>query len=164
MKFKHLILLFFTVILFSGCAAVISKETLSRVDKTVSFKEIKANPAKFNGVAVLLGGKIVGIENVQNRTLIEIFEMPLNSSNRPVNPDKSSGRFIAASSDFLDPAIYEEGRMITIAGVVEGTLKRPLGQTTYSYPLVSLVEEHLFKEKESYRPSLHLGVGVGGRF
>ena len=53
------------------------------------------------------GGTIVGIANTaDNKTQVEIVSRPLQRSGRPINDDRTDGRFIAEFSDFLDPEIY----------------------------------------------------------
>ena len=47
---------------------------------------------------------------------------------------------------FLDPAIYRSGRDITVAGEVQGSEVRRLGEIAYRYPVIAALELHLWKE------------------
>jgi outer membrane lipoprotein len=164
-RLKYTGLLASAALFLFACAAPISDAILKDVDETATLERIMKNPDALRGRTVLLGGVIVSVENEQGLTTLEIFEEPLDGRRRPsTDPDKSSGRFMAEVKGFLDPAIYAKGRQITVAGRVKGSVSKPLDKTTYAYPVIDVIEHHLFKKEEPFRPALHLGVGVGGRF
>jgi len=52
------VLLLFAVFSTAGCAPPFPKETLDKVNRSVSFQELKKEPEKFKGTWVLFGGMI----------------------------------------------------------------------------------------------------------
>lgn len=98
--------------------------------------QVVAQPAAFTGKMTLWGGRVIKTINKPQGSLIEVLELPLDSSGRPRDADQSQGRFIVSFSQFLDPAIYAEGREVSVAGRVAGVEKLPLGQIQYVYALL----------------------------
>lgn len=128
----------------AGCASVISQDLLQRADRTIRFQDLREQPGLYEGKIVLLGGMIVSTKNQPAGTLIEIVQKPLDFEKRPISGDTTFGRFLALYDGYLDPAIYAEGRDVTVAGPVIGLREQPLGEITYSYPLVRAQEIHLW--------------------
>ena len=60
----------------------------------------------------------------------------------------SQGRFIVQDNRFLDPAVYTKGRKITVAGVLVGEQRKPVGRTHYIYPLIKADQIHLWEESD----------------
>jgi len=130
----------------SGCAHIISKETLNETDKEITFKALIEDPVKYNGKTVILGGVIVKTENKKDGTLLELYQTELNSYGEPVNIDLSEGRFLAMNKGFLDGEIYRAGRKVTVAGIVSGSEIIKLGEIDYTCPYLLVKEMHLWKE------------------
>ncbi len=152
------LLLLFT----GGCAPVISQKVLDTVDRSVSFSDLKENPDLYKGKRVLLGGTIVEVRNLEDRTVVEVLEQPLSGSLRPVNRERSGGRFLVTYSGFKDPAVYSSGRAITVVGTVEGKEKGRIGRMEYTYPVIAAEEDYLWG---AYRgPEVSLGIGIFGSF
>jgi hypothetical protein len=103
------------------------------------------NPTAYVGKIVLWGGEIIETVNVQGGSEITVLETPLDYQERPESARYSRGRFIAKSSEFLDPAIYKKGQKITLAGEIVGNEIKPLGKTEYAYPVVMVKQLHLWK-------------------
>jgi outer membrane lipoprotein len=112
---------------------------------------------------VRLGGVIIATENRQEETVFEVLEKPLTRSGRPQSGDVSGGRFVVVFSRFLDKAIYRPNRPVTVIGEVIGTKTAPIGELTYTYPLLSGKEIRLCEQRGSFdRPRMHIGIGIGG--
>ena len=71
------------------------------------------------------GGAIASVENRRDETWIEIVE-------RPLNTDKSAGRFLARVDGFLDPAVRVEH--------------------VYLWPLPSRAARHYYRSPYWYDP------------
>ena len=74
--------------------------------------------------------------------------MPLDRSEQPIGDNKFGGRFLVLYQGFLDPAIYEKGKIITVAGIIKGDKALPLGDTEYHYPYLNAREIHLWVPEE----------------
>ena len=147
-RFKYFLILTGLIIL-SGCASVISDPVIQQVNQQASVQAVKERPDTFTGNMVLWSGQIIRTENLKEGTRIEIVHKPADSSKRPKKSDQTEGRFLALTTQYLDPAIYERGREVTIAGKLDGMRSLPLGEIEYDYPLVLLEEIHLWPHRQA---------------
>ncbi|MEN6620416.1 MAG: Slp family lipoprotein [Smithella sp.] len=148
--------------IISACAPVISQKTMDIADKSISFSALQENPDNFKGKTVILGGQIITTTVKENETWIEVLQKPLDSRQKPLNTDKSLGRFLARFRGFLDPSIYASGRKLTVAGIVEGKIIKPLKELNYTYPVLFVQEYYLWKPDDAYiAPRFGVGIGVG---
>lgn len=145
----------------SGCAPVISQKVLDTADRKITFAELVKNPAEFTGKTVLVGGEIISAKNLKDRTEIEVLEMPLGYRLKPVDAEKSAGRFILDYRGFKDPAIYGAGRKITAVGTVEGVRAGKVNNMAYNYPVIKPEKDYLWRMEEYAYPPVGVGIGVG---
>jgi outer membrane lipoprotein len=138
---------FFLAASLLGACAPFSKDIMRRVDPTLTFAEIQKDPQRYLGKVVLWGGVIVEAENRKDETLLKVMRTELDYEKRPVNRDRSAGRFIVRAAGFLDPAIYGEGREITVAGEVVGKEVFPIGGIMYTYPVILAKEIRLWEKQ-----------------
>jgi outer membrane lipoprotein len=94
---------------------------------------------------------IIGAKNVKDGTLIEVLQKPTDRPGRPKDVDLSNGRFMALYEGYLDVAIYSRGREVTTCGEVQGKEVLPLGEISYTYPLISIKETHLWRPERKER-------------
>ena len=160
---KSIFFVFFVVIL-AGCASGLSQQSLSKVTHMEPFPVLQGNPDKFIDEIVLLGGKILEINVAPASSELVVLQMPLDNSNRPENPDQSKGRFLLRSEQFLDPAIYQKGALLSVVGMVKGEQIRAIGGLNYVYPILEAVEIKLWPEIYPNYPRVHFGIGVGTSF
>lgn len=143
-----------------ACSSVISSNTRSLADTGIAYAEMAANPAAYVGKTMLVGGTIIHATNLQDGTRLEILQFPLGSRDRPRTDRVSGGRFLVLTPEYLETAIYRQGRAITLVGDVQGERDLPLGETTYHYPLLTPRELYLWSEDYDV-PRVRFGVGVG---
>jgi outer membrane lipoprotein len=153
--------LFCLAFLTAACAPPFPKEMQEKVNKNISYGELKKAPDKYKGTWVMLGGIIIGAKNTKDGTLIEMLQKPLNTDGRPVRTDESEGRFLVQSSTFLDTAIYYPGRELTVIAEVLGLKELPLDEIKYQYPLSDAKSLHLWEPDTG--PRFFFGVGVSQR-
>jgi outer membrane lipoprotein len=133
-----------TVLLFAGCAPVISSEYLQKASE-IGFDQVRDNPeANINSI-LILGGTIARTENTAGGTEIEVVQHPVSHYGDIIDRDVTQGRFLLQTSKQLDPLIFRRGRLMTIAGELIGTRTRPLHGKEYRYPLLEAREIHLWK-------------------
>lgn len=160
------------LLLVAGCASNIPREIQDAPTENPTIREVRNNIDQYTGTAVRWGGSIASVENRQNETWIEVVATELGSYGRPLESDSSYGRFIVRIEKFLDPQIYAEGRELTVAGVVESRIARPIGEHSYTYPLVRASAYYLWPRYADRRSDFyynhyytwpgyryHLGVG-----
>ena len=140
------LVLCFLMPLLNACTPVISPQLMDQVDRDVTYGALAARPDEFKGKVVLLGGTIVQTVPKPSETEIEVVQKQVSSSGEPRLTDKSEGRFLVVVDRFLDPAIYQAGRDLTVAGEVRGSEVRRLGEIDYRYPVIAALEIYLWKE------------------
>jgi len=155
------LVLFAAAMALVGCAQPFPPETLSKVNRSVTFPELQKNPEQHNGTWLMLGGVIVASRNTKEGTFIEVLQRPLDSDGQPLQTDETAGRFLARSDQFLDTAVYHQGRLITVIGEVAGKRIQPLDEVQYQYPLLIVKDLHLWNPYTG--PRFYFGVGVSGR-
>jgi outer membrane lipoprotein len=164
---KHLILfaiLSAVAAAMTACAPTFSKEIMEQVDRTISFRDLVKAPERYQGKWVMLGGVIIETRNSAQGSTVEVLQTPLDRQGRPRETDETAGRFIVESPEFLDAAVYQPGKRISLVGQVRGQEVRPLGEMNYRYPVISSKELRLWEQGTSPRVSFGFGVGVYHRF
>ncbi len=158
----RLTMLFVVAILLSagGCARPFPSHITERIDTSITYANLNKSPERYKGKWVMFGGIIVDSQTEKDgSTYLEIIQKPVDREGRPYNTDESGGRFMAVSNQFLDPAIYQRGRIITVVGEVAGQSVKPLDNIVYRYPLLTVEALHLWEP--TYGPNYSVGIGVG---
>jgi outer membrane lipoprotein len=121
--------------MFAGCAS--TQEAGEK--QGLTFLEVKAAPDSFQGQQAVFGGKVLTARRQKDGTRIEILQLPLDRSTRPVyDLTQSQGRFIAIYREFLDPATIPPGTRVTVTGQVASSVTLPLDETDYTYPVLNI--------------------------
>jgi outer membrane lipoprotein len=149
-------------VLLAGCASTPEFDT-AEVDASLTPQSVIAEPAASQGKVALWGGTILDTRNLQDKTRIEMLAYPLDGSNQPRLESKPLGRFIIEHAGFLEPTTYAQGRQLTVLGSVTGTESGQVGETGYSYPVISDRQLHLWPQpgSSSTRSNVHFGIGIG---
>ncbi len=74
------------------------------------------------------------------------LQVPLSSGQKPGAKDRSQGRLIIVSTQFLDPEIYTKGRKITVAGKVVGSSQNEINTEPYAYLRLEAIEVYLWPQ------------------
>ncbi len=137
--------------LLFGCASYPISSGLREVARSdISFPMVLSDPSVYAGAIVIWGGLIIETTKVPDGSEIVVLETPLKDAEVPRQASYSQGRFIAKSSQFLDPAIYKVGKKVTIAGEIVGSETRPLDKSEYSYPVIKAKEIYLWQPERIY--------------
>jgi len=137
-----------SLMLLCGCAHVMSEENLKLVDRSVGYAELRARPEAFAGRTVLVGGVVAGVVSSGDLAMLEVAQLELFKNEVPNEDSPSGGRFLAISSEMIDPVIYRPGKLVTIIGEVKGKQTQQLDGVDYTYPLISVKELRLFRPSE----------------
>lgn len=146
-KMISAVLFFLSFVVASGCITSLKPQDLrddEGADRHISLSQVVQNYEACRGKTVLWGGEIVRCINKKEGTLIEILQLPLDSSNRPKTVDISQGRFLTLSPGYLDGIIYRPKREVTVMGEIQGLEIHPLGETEYTYPFLKAKTVHLW--------------------
>lgn len=164
-KVSGLLFLLLCSLIFSSCGPKVIPEDLERkVEKEISFQEVKKNPESYKGRRILVGGEIIEIRNLQGKTEIEILQKPLGRDRAPMNVDESGGRFVLIHPSFLDPSVFRSGRRLTAVGLVEGGRSEQVGEAEMLQPVLQSEHIHLWPPGEGGRSEPSIGIGLGFGF
>lgn len=138
----------------AGCASTVPEPIRDAPEAAPLPDEVRSEPDRFAGDRVRWGGTIVAVSNEASSTEIEIVARPLDARGRPEPVDRSQGRFLARFDGFLDPAVYAEGRELTVTGTIQGATERTIGDYPYTYPVVDVTGQYLWARRQpvSERP------------
>lgn len=151
------------VIAAAGCAPKIPPDVADKVSWKGDFETLQADPEAYVGEFVILGGEIIRTDNFRDHSEITVLQYPLDREKRPQPEKESGGRFLIRSDSFLDPEIYEPGKLVTAAGKITGSEKRAIGDYPYKHPIVK-GDLWVWEPRQDRSPRFHFGVGVGKTF
>ncbi len=123
---------------------------MRQVNEFKPFRDIQKAPELYAGKTVLWGGVIIETTSKKDETLIKVVQTELDIIKRPHDLDISGGRFLVRYPGFLDPAIYEKGREITVIGKIAGKEIIPLGEVLYTYPVILAKDIYLWEKPDPY--------------
>ncbi|MDQ2695293.1 MAG: Slp family lipoprotein [Pseudomonadota bacterium] len=143
------------VLAFAGLGGCATRSAYTPIDdpgfKGPAMAVVLADPSAYVGSRVRWGGEIAQVENRAEETWIEVVERDLHRYGRPQEGGASRGRFVARIVGFLDPAIYEKGRQLTVTGVLQPAVKRNIGEYPYTFPVVAVENYKLWEEEPAVR-------------
>lgn len=95
------------------------------------------------GKMVRWGGEIIAVENSNDSSMIQVVQFPLNHYGKP-NPTKpSSGRFLARTDAFIDPAVHKEGDLITFSGMASNEIAtRKIDEKDLPMPIMDFTDSY----------------------
>lgn len=157
-----------TYLLLSACAyQVIPTELESRVDRNLSFVQVKDSPVTYQGRLIVVGGEVLTVKHILNDGVrIEVLQLPLNNSLEPtLDRTASQGRFLAFQEALKDPATLPPGTLVTIVGEVLGSTVFPIDEVEYQYLTLRVRSLKAWERLDRRRfPSATFGLGMSGGF
>ncbi len=158
-----ILVLFISILAIAACSPKIPREVTEKVTWSGNFKKIQADPERYKGEFVILGGKIISTDNLQDISEITVLEYPTDQTHRPRPEKGSNGRFLIRSDSFIDPEIYSSGKLVSVAGKIIDSEKRLIGDFPYNYPVIE-GDLWIWDARERTSPAFHFGLGVGKTF
>jgi outer membrane lipoprotein len=153
----------------TACAA--TKPTIhAKSNQELSYEQVVGNLDTYQQQTVRWGGIIAEVANYENFSELTIVQFPLTRYGVPITSEKSAGRFIVRSDDFLDPIIYSPEKRVTFLGTVQSLQLQKVDQKMLSLPLITLDESHVWPQNDpessrAYNPkhdAPFLGYGYYG--
>ncbi len=126
---------------------VISPQVQKTSVSVPSFEVLVRDVAQYRDQTVILGGYLLEVQNKPDQTVMTALQVvPLSSGQKPGAKDRSQGRLIIVSTQFLDPEIYTKGRKITVAGKVIGSSQNETNTEPYAYLRLEAIEVYLWPQ------------------
>ena len=91
------------------------------------------------------GGAIAKVENKPDSTVFEMVYYPLTRYGRPIPGEESMGRYRIHVNGFMDPMVYQVGRLMTFTAQLNGLEKGLVGEHEYVFPTASVKAYYLWK-------------------
>ncbi|XSG84025.1 MAG: Slp family lipoprotein [Methylohalobius sp. ZOD2] len=140
------LLLWFPICLLSACATTPTELQAPDVEP-LTLSQVSQNPEVYRGRRVRWGGTILAVENEADATWVQILGKPLDSSWRPKEDARPLGRFLVSTEAFLDPAIYTQGRELTVLGTLDDVAERTVGKREIQLPVVRIESWRLWPKR-----------------
>ena len=163
MKRARLWVLLSLGLMITGCATIPPVIRYPPAED-LQLAEVRENVDAYTGKPVRWGGSIVSVNNEKDGAWIEVVDHELNRYGVSQDLDRSSGRFLVRTAEFLDPAIYAPRRLITVAGTLAGSKQGTIGDYAYRFPVVKPITLYLWPREDvnaSRYPRYHVGVYYG---
>jgi outer membrane lipoprotein len=145
-KYPHSLLLSLILFLLPGCVHIISKDVRREVAQDLSLRDVIKAPNAYKEKVVLWGGMIIESKNLEEETQVVVLQKDLDRWGRPKESHESQGRFFVLHPGYLDTAIYQRDREISVAGEIAGQKVLPIDEIEYTYPVLCPREIHLWRE------------------
>lgn len=150
------------ILLVSGCAGGISSQARSQVTHKGPFSPIRQDPESYANAIVHTGGKVIDLVVKEGVSELTVLHLPLDWQGRPKDEDRSEGRYLLRTKQFLDPAVYKKDALLSQVGRVTGIETRTIGGFDYAHPIIEPIEMKLWpKQAEETSPRFHFGIGIG---
>lgn len=137
-------------IALSGCSSPIPALIKQVPPGDIQVEEVQQQPDGFVKSKVRWGGNIMLVENLADRTLIEVLSRKLGSNGKPDTNSSSKGRFRISLEGFIEPEEFPKDRLITVHGDVVEVMDGVIGAYRYQYPVVKPDSYYLWPEERKY--------------
>jgi outer membrane lipoprotein len=111
--------LLFGLILTMGCVPAIETSLQQEAGPRVGFAELSAQPDRYKGRIIILGGEVMSVTPWQQGSLLMVDQRQLDDRLYPVGA-ASGGTFLVESDEWLNSNKYVPKSKVVVAGVVEG--------------------------------------------
>ncbi|MEN8178581.1 MAG: Slp family lipoprotein [Pseudomonadota bacterium] len=148
---KRLSLFIFAGLFLAGCASTIP-QLIKRAPKgDIQVDEVQKQPSDFINSTVRWGGTILRVENLSEKTHIEVLGRKLSKNGKPDSSGRSQGRFKIALAGFIEPEEFPKDRLITVYGKLTEVVEGQVGSYSYQYPVVEPKTYYLWAKERKYR-------------
>lgn len=100
---------------------------------------------------VRLGGVIAQVDNLKDKTRLEIVNLPISKTGKPNIDKEPIGRFVVYMDGYLEPVSFSKGRLITVVGKSAGEEQGKIGEHPYIFPVIKGDSYRLWKIEERVR-------------
>jgi outer membrane lipoprotein len=128
-----------------GCSTFPDKLQLDDTTQLIAYEDAASKAEQVKGKMLRWGGAIAKVENKPDSTVFEMVYYPLNGYGRPVSADESMGRYRIVINGFMDPMVYQVGRLMTFTAQLNGLEKGLVGEHEYVFPTATVEAYYLWK-------------------
>jgi outer membrane lipoprotein len=128
-----------------GCSTFPDKLQLDGNTQLITYEDAASKAEQVKGGMLRWGGTIAKVENKPDSTIFEMVYYPLNGYGKPISGDDSTGRFRISVNGFMDPMVYEVGRLMTFTAQLDGLETGLVGEHEYVFPTATVDAYYLWK-------------------
>lgn len=150
---KNLLLVLLGAFLLAGCTAPLAPEVRQELDPDLDYAMLQAEPQRYLGKSLQLGGSIVNLNTDERGTVLEILRWDLDRRGEPLVLAETGDRFLVRTPERLDDELYSRGRLVTLGGTLVGTVHLEGNHREESVLLFDLLGAHLWDTP--FRYGLH---------
>lgn len=132
-------------LLMAGCSTFPDKLQLEDTTQLVIYEDASSKAEQVKGKMLRWGGAIAKVENKPDSTVFEMVYYPLNGYGRPISGEESMGRYRIHVNGFMDPMVYQVGRLMTFTAELNGLESGLVGEHEYVFPTANVEAYYLWK-------------------
>jgi outer membrane lipoprotein len=141
----------------AGCATFPEQLQIDDSTQLVIYEDAASKAEQVKGKLLRWGGAIAKVENKADSTIFEMVYYPLNGYGRPISGEQSMGRYRIHVNGFMDPMVYQVGRLMTFTAQLNGLEKGLVGEHEYVFPTATVNSYYLWKNVQRINVSgVHL--------
>ena len=125
-----------------------------------SFVSVHSALNLYEGQYVRFGGTVVNVINKDNKTLLEIAVLPLDTNAKHEINKQYEGRIIAKSNTFLDPVNFRN-HLVTVLGTLTRSENGTIGKTAYKIVTINIEGYQIWHIIELIQPIAGWDYGFG---
>ena len=129
----------------AGCSSFPDKLQLDDTTQLVIYEDAASKAEQVKGKMIRWGGAIAKVENKPDSTVFEMVYYPLNGYGRPIAGEESMGRFRIHVNGFMDPMVYQVGRLMTFTAELNGLEEGLVGEHKYIFPTANVNAYYLWQ-------------------
>lgn len=134
-------------LILSACSSTIPEQLrIADEQALVSYADVKLDPTAKQAATARWGGVIAKVENQKEYTVLEVVNLELAYSAKPIAANESQGRFKVFYKGLLDPVIYQKGKSVTAVGVIAEPESGKIGELEYQFPVLMATGIYLWKD------------------
>ncbi|RUO40576.1 starvation-inducible protein [Aliidiomarina taiwanensis] len=165
-SFLRVVLVALAGLTLSACASRMP-ENIRADDAAALLPFTQAINTEEQGVGQLArwGGVVAEVTNTETTSTIEVVQMALKGSGRPVVNEQSAGRFRIRVNGFVDPDVFTAGRSVTVYGTYVGKETDKIGEFVYDFPVIESKGVHLWRvQDETQQVDVMMYYGFGSPY
>jgi len=148
-------------LIISGCASYPDNVAVAEGTELIAFTDVNKSESNFIGKTVRWSGIIAKISNEKTITKLDVLYYPASNNGRPKTNDEPLGRFRVVIDGFVDPAVYRQGKAITVLGQLKEPETAKIGEYEYEYP--TLISKNIYLwQKLDVTPQVQFNYGWHG--
>ncbi len=112
--------------------------------KEIPYTQALENAEAHTDTMVRWGGVIIGVENAEQQSMLQVLFHPLDNYGRPDIDTPSKGYFVVKSPEPLNSEQYIEGREMVVVGTLAGKTEPLARYGNVGLPLIKAIGIHLW--------------------